>query len=74
MTDTPLRRSGVLTFPGSPTDERMAVAILVTQSDAGDYHSFIKTGQGFRPVPDALGAIVALEVELANPEGNSHGE
>lgn len=69
-----LRRSGALTFPGSPTDERMAAAVLITQSDAGDYHHFIKTGEGFNPLPDALGAMLALEVHIANPEGNTHGE
>jgi len=74
MTDAPLRRSGALTFPGSPTDERMAAALLITQDDAGEYHHFIKTGPGFQPVPDALGAMVALEVEIANPEGTTHGE
>jgi len=74
MTDAPLRRSGVLTFPGSPTDERMAAAVLVTQAENGEYHHFIQTGPGFKSVPDALGAMVALEVEIANPEGTSHGE
>jgi len=52
----------------------MAAAVLVTRSDAGEYHHFIQTGPGFAPVPDALGAMVALEVEIANPEGTSHGE
>ena len=68
MTDRPLRRSGVLTFPDAPTDEYMMCALLVTQDEDGNVHYFIRTGKGFKPLHSGIAAMFALEVERAQQE------
>lgn len=68
MTDRPLRRSGVLTFPDAPTDEHELGALLVTQDADGNVHHFIRTGKGCKPVHDGIAAMFALEVERAQQE------
>lgn len=67
MAETPLRRSGVVTFPGSPTDADMVCAVLITRHpETGEYQSFIREARGYRPVPAGIGAMVALEAEILN--------
>lgn len=63
--DKPLRRSGILTFPESPTDEYMLCAILVTQDDEGRVHHYIRTGKGCKPLAPDTAAMFAQAVELA---------
>lgn len=65
MEDRPLRRSGVLTFPGSPTDERMLCALLVTQDDAGNVHAFVRTGEGAQALSEETVAMFSTAVEIA---------
>lgn len=66
--DRPLRRSGILTFPNAPTDERELAAMLVTQDDAGNVHHFVRTGPEAKPIDDGIAAMFAYEVERAQQE------
>ena len=68
--DAPMRRSATVPFPGTPTDEDFVAAVLVTRHpESGEFHHFTRTGADFAPVPEAIGAMLALEAEIANTGG-----
>jgi hypothetical protein len=65
--DAPMRRSATVPFPGTPTDEDFVCAVLITRHPiTGEYHYFTRAGSQFEPVPPAIGAMLALEAEIAN--------
>lgn len=66
MTRADRKRSGVVTFPGAPTNEEEICAVLVTRDDAGNVHHFVRTGPE-RNAPDPeVSAMYAQAAELAN--------